>query len=340
MALRSVETDRTNMESTPLTVGFTPSSFGGTFARKNSNVSNIDNDSSSYNGSDSGDDDDDEDHRTTTFQTFVHLFKGYLGAGCLSLPWAVSQLGMFWGPLAIVGVSIWSSYNCWTVVQLRRYIETKTPYNNITNNNNNNIIINNNVISSKASDKGSESSFGGASSSVATSQMTYPDVGDWAYGASFHTYVKVSLCTQQLAICTVFISFVGENLLAVLEYYGLTASNYEEERIDSTLAFLTTHTGVMTVIMPAIIALSLIPNLKLLSPVMAAGTFFLGICFVAIGVIVCQEWEHRPESPPSINLPQVPLATCAILYSYEVRKMIVVRCVFFCGVEKYMHHVL
>jgi proton-coupled amino acid transporter len=54
-----------------------------------------------------------------------------------------------------------------------------------------------------------------------TSNITYPDVGDWAYGASFQTYVAAALCTQQLAICTVFLSFFGENLLAILQCLDL-----------------------------------------------------------------------------------------------------------------------
>ena len=40
------------------------------------------------------DDDGENHHRTNVFDTFLHLLKGYIGAGMLSLPWAVSQLGV------------------------------------------------------------------------------------------------------------------------------------------------------------------------------------------------------------------------------------------------------
>jgi hypothetical protein len=30
-------------------------------------------------------------HKTTEAQSFLHLLQGYVGPGCLSLPWAVSQ---------------------------------------------------------------------------------------------------------------------------------------------------------------------------------------------------------------------------------------------------------
>ena len=39
-------------------------------------------------------------HRTTWMQSFLHLLKGYIGPGCLSLPWAVSQLGIASGAMA------------------------------------------------------------------------------------------------------------------------------------------------------------------------------------------------------------------------------------------------
>jgi amino acid permease len=217
------------------------------------------------------------EHRTTVWQTFVHLIKGYMGAGCLSLPWAVSQLGLFWGPLAIFVIAYWSSYNCWTIVKLKRFIEEETSY---------------------VDDKASETS-----SVTANTNITYPDVGKWAYGTKFQTYVSTCVCTQQLAICTVFISFVGENLLAVMESLDIT--------------FMATHAGVMTIALPIILALSMIPNLKMLAPVMTAGTLLLIASFIAIGVVIQKEWPNRPDELPTINPSQIPLAVCAILYSYE-----------------------
>ena len=55
--------------------------------------------------------------RTTDRETVLHLLKGYLGAGCLSLPFAVSQLGIVGGILGIAALSYWTSANCYTVVK-------------------------------------------------------------------------------------------------------------------------------------------------------------------------------------------------------------------------------
>ena len=68
-------------------------------------------------GDDMDDDDMDDDndsrdqnnHETTVAQTFVHLLKGYIGPGMLSLPWAVSQLGI---PIGCLGIFIMA---CWYV---------------------------------------------------------------------------------------------------------------------------------------------------------------------------------------------------------------------------------
>ena len=60
--------------------------------------------------------------QTTVWQTFVHLVKGYIGPGCLSLPWAMSQLGIIPGVVLCFGLCAWSSYNCWIVVHLKRQL--------------------------------------------------------------------------------------------------------------------------------------------------------------------------------------------------------------------------
>jgi len=232
-------------------------------------------------------------HKTDTLETFLHLVKGYMGAGCLSLPWAVSQLGIIGGIVGIFALSLWSSYNCWSVVQLKRYMERTSHVPEA--------IPNNDTVSENGADNNLDDS-AMETASQASTNITYPDVGEWAYGARFQKYVTVCICTQQLAICTVFVSFVGENLLAVIQRLNLPGIG---------------HTAVMTFFLPIILGLSLIPSLKLLAPVMATGFVLLLASLAALGVIVAEEWSARPEHTPAVNPPQIPLALCAILYSYE-----------------------
>jgi hypothetical protein len=74
------------------------------------NLDNLDN--NGIDDSDAGSDDDDfNEHKTTFWQTYIHLLKGYIGCGVLSLPWAVSQLGVPLGCVVIIALAYWSSYS-------------------------------------------------------------------------------------------------------------------------------------------------------------------------------------------------------------------------------------
>lgn len=219
-------------------------------------------------------------HRTTHVETVLHLLKGYLGAGFLSLPYAMSQLGITGGCLSIFALSYWTSSNCYTVVSIKRHMERTTA----------------NVLPPQNDDANSDSM------SETSSNITYPDVGNWAYGNYFRSYVSACIITLQMAVCTVFVSFIGENLLAVVQYFGIASM---------------THASVMTVALPVIFCLSLVPGLKLLAPITAAGTVLLMVSLAALSKIVYDEWPDRPESPPDLQPSRVPLALCMILYSYE-----------------------
>lgn len=143
------------------------------------------------------------------------------------------------------------------------------------------------------------------STATVNTNITYPDLGEWAFGKQFSSYVSACVCVQQLAICTVFFSFIGENILAVLERFVAAGS------------ILDSHTAVLTLALPAVLSLSFMPNLKSLSPVMVAGTVLMLVGFAFLGAIGWKEWDDRPDETPTMNLPQIPLAVCAILYSYE-----------------------
>ena len=220
-----------------------------------------------------------------------------------------------------------STYNSWVVVRLRRFIEQqhnarseiRMNANFTTNttgntagpgslNNPTTTTMNNNNTADGGGDLDSE-----AASSVTTrTNMTYPDVGEWAYGKTFQAYVSGCICTQQLAVCTVFISFVGENLLVVLRHMH----NYIHLG-----NFLESHVGVMTLALPFFMSLSFIPSLKGLVNVMMAATILMLLTLLLLGVFVGKVWHERPttseEGAATINPPMLPLALCAILYSFE-----------------------
>lgn len=262
------------------------------------------------------DDEDNDSSKTTAAQSFLHLVKGYIGPGCLSLPWAFSRLGIFPATLACFFLGYWSSYNCWSIVRLKRHI----------NNNNSNSLpgIPTTTVAARATatDEGVfrvlEEPHDTPRSSLATNPSaatTYPDVAGALAGNHAKTFTKYSICVQQLSICTVFLSFVGTNLNAVLS---------------SVLGWNVSHATVLTLALPAVIALSCLPNLKALAPITALGTALLFVGFAFLAAVVAVEWPNRHEnhdgpdyqdtsyfSGHTRDWKDVPLAICALLYSFE-----------------------
>lgn len=57
--------------------------------------------------------------RTTDRQTTFHLLKGNIGPGCLSLPWAFSQLGIPLGIFMTAMIGLWTYSNVMTVLNVK-----------------------------------------------------------------------------------------------------------------------------------------------------------------------------------------------------------------------------
>jgi len=247
-------------------------------------------------------DDESSNTGTTWGQTIIHLVKGYIGCGILSLPWALSQLGIPLGLLAIGFMAIWTSYNCWTVTRLKQYIEATT----------NHTAIDIDESDDSDSDENNDTSNISSQRSVASNATTttYPDVGEWAYGRNFQKYVAICICAQQLAICTVFVGFVGENLWAACQYWELELPNWAG-----------TKQGITTLCLPLFVGLpSALPTIRSMSPCMALGFLLMLSGFSMIGYIGVLQWNFRPswESLRSLKIDRnLPMALCGILYSFE-----------------------
>ena len=285
--------------------------------------------------------------KTTARQSWIHLLKAYVGPGCLSLPWAVSQLGIVLGSMACFILAAWSSYNCWAVLKLKRQmlselqadaadadIDWNHEHHGGDGDNNSDdgdserdpAVPRAKRDSGDAGDGDGEGEGEGESDGITSHRhhdnhnhvnvnITYPDVAGWLYGAQMHRFTSSCVCTQQLAICTVFLSFTGANLQAVLEACIL--------QDDGLMARVSqSHAAVITMALPLVMALSCLPNLKALAPVTAAGTVFLLIGLTLLGIVVAMEWKNaNPSGMPApvteVQWSHVPLAFCAILYSYE-----------------------
>merc|ERR1712087_29823 len=62
-----------------------------------------------------------------------------------------------------------------------------------------------------------------------------------------------------------------------------------------------------------------LPNFKVLAPVMTLATITLFAGFAVLAYLILDDWKDRPDNPPTgiQDVSQLPLAICAILYSFE-----------------------
>jgi Transmembrane amino acid transporter protein len=242
----------------------------------------------------------------TVRQAFVHLLKGYVGPGCLSLPWAMSQLGISMGIAMIFVVCLWSSYNCRVVLLLKRHYQKQQQQ-------------------QQQNQQPMDGSLGRrhGHNQHLNSSITYPQLAAWLYPYRGHMQrlTTLCICIQQLAVCTVFLSFVGTNLQAVcMAVWDVELS----------------HRVVITLALPAVLALSCLPNLKALAPVTCLATILLMLGFALIGVVIAKvEWynkntnnddhmqlysQHDDSDTTTNTGPSTyknwPMAICAILYRY------------------------
>lgn len=219
-------------------------------------IRNIPSDTSSSNNNCVDDDAEHKHERTTELQTIVHILKGYIGPGCLSLPWCFSQLGVPLGIFVTLSLSLITTYNCLVMIKVKHEHANRRS-------------------------------------------TTYPDLGEKAYGKLFRNYVTVALCANQLAVCTVFFSFIGENVSAVVN--EILRLHDEEEananaggEIQESSSIFSDNRVVMITIFPVIIFLSFLPNLRVLAPVTMIGSALQFVAFILVGVMVCLNWETKP----------------------------------------------
>jgi len=137
--------------------------------------------------------------------------------------------------------------------------------------------------------------------------VTYSDLGERAYGQGFRLLVSIAQCTQQLAICTVYFSFIADNVRAVL---------HRALGVDINVRVL------MVVTLPFMIFLSLLKDLKVLAPFSKWGVVLMSVAVLMVAGVMITDWgldvplEDRDDTT-RIRWPKAPEALCAVLYSYE-----------------------
>ncbi len=117
------------------------------------------------------------------------------------------------------------------------------------------------------------------------------------YGEAFRDFINICVCVQQLAICTVYFSFIGENVVAVVRKIQIAN--------DLVRTLFGSYNFVVLATLPSAVALALIRNLKILSPVTALASLLLAFAFGLIGETIAENLDYYDGGLPDINWPKV-----------------------------------
>jgi proton-coupled amino acid transporter len=152
------------------------------------------------------------------------------------------------------------------------------------------------------------------------------DLGEVAYGKGFRKVVTCSIVLLQMSICTVYLSFVSGNLQSFFK-----AFLPQQQKPFTMLG----EQGAWSValVLPVVIGLTLVPNLKALGPISEIAMKVLFLAFALLTVVLIQnaftnevdgtddeedgQHDDNSWSVMSVNWLHAPMAICGILYTFE-----------------------
>ena len=159
-------------------------------------------------------------HKTTSRETVILILKANLGAGCLALPYSCSLLGAQQCVIPVLLISCITIYNMNLVVSCKHKINAHLEMNKNKNKNINSSNSNNNTkskpINTSTTNTITDSTNNSSNSNSNTNNhLTYGDIAAHAFGPRGKKIIDFFLLFLQLSICTVFISFVSNNILSL-----------------------------------------------------------------------------------------------------------------------------
>lgn len=184
-------------------------------------------------------------HKTTSKETVILILKANLGAGCLALPYSCSLLGAENCVIPVLFLSSITIYNMNLVVECKKKIIHYAGINSTAN------------------------------------TMTYGDIAEHAFGPRGKSLIDFFLLFLQLSICTVFVSFVSNNILSLFPAH-------------QTLGYLR-----LTMALLLIPLLTIVTNLRTmqkLSPLaaIAFGMMMVGLLMIFVVCIMQTMYEYVP----------------------------------------------
>eukprot|EP00088_Acartia_fossae_P007143 TRINITY_DN13325_c0_g1_i1.p1 TRINITY_DN13325_c0_g1~~TRINITY_DN13325_c0_g1_i1.p1 ORF type:complete len:518 (-),score=24.62 TRINITY_DN13325_c0_g1_i1:787-2340(-) len=220
------------------------------------------------------DPDDLKGHTISNTETIVHLLKGNIGIGVLTMPIAISNAGLFGGILGMVFVAIVTIHCMHTLV----------------------------IAAQKLVSKRKDVEF---LDYADTAQAAFLDAGGrWASCAvHFGRLINVFLCMSQIGSNAVYILFVAQNILPVVETYLSPGWNY---RI---------YIGILLI---PVTLTCLVRNLKYLSPLSVVANV---LEFVGLGIIFYYIFStplpHSSSLPAFGSFSKFPIFFGTAIFAFE-----------------------
>jgi proton-coupled amino acid transporter len=128
------------------------------------------------------------------------------------------------GLIGILIVSVWTSYNCWTVTKIKRFIERSVLQDDEDEDDSENEAEDDETSSPRNGSR-TGTSVASCSNATAGSNTTYPDVGKWAYGRRFHNCEYVlpgdsPILRAGLVLATYLVAILVPNVQSLVALVG------------------------------------------------------------------------------------------------------------------------
>jgi len=195
----------------------------------------------------------DTQHRTNDIRTFFNITKCFIGAASFELPWAIRQAGLIGGAVGILALGLMSFYTL-TILTICGHFTAQLSLRKIeeeekekefdieqTNQDGNN--------------NGVHASITTTTHFIQNSRPTYPQIGKHAFGVIGSFLAWLGVIAMTVGVCGSYVLFIGSSINKLLFSYHPIF----------TLEFST------VLVVPIIIAMSWLRNLKFLAPTSALG---------------------------------------------------------------------
>ncbi|KAK9892001.1 hypothetical protein WA026_017482 [Henosepilachna vigintioctopunctata] len=211
-------------------------------------------------------------HPTSDLDTLIHLLKGSLGSGILSMPLAFAHAGLATGLASTLLVGLICTYCVHILVKSAHtlYRRNRVP------------------------------ALGFAELAHASFLAGPPSFHPWAQFAK--AMINFFLVVDLLGCCCVYIGFVSKNLKQVVDFY--TDTDYDNRLY-------------MAGLLPLLIAVNLIRNLKYLAPFSMLANLLIGTGMGITFYYLCQDIPSIQDRPQFVEFQQLPMFFGTAIFALE-----------------------